>query len=157
MQQIRDVDVIGQEIVVVHHQQKEIHVSRRMEKKMVKMESKVMEVMEKIRSQDKDVLDVDLDVVVAVDTQEVTEDFQVDIDVVYQNVMVPHQKVMEQLENLKENVLVMFVMEVAMDVLVIHVAEVEHLDVVEDLEEVEDQEVHQAVHVAVIIPTMSLK
>jgi hypothetical protein len=158
MQPIRDADVTGQEIVVVHHRIREILVSRKMARKMVKMESKAMEKMERmIISQDKDVSDVDLAVEeVVVDIEEIVVDLTMDIDVVYQSVTV-HLKEMELLENLKENVQEdMFVMEVVMDVLVTHVVGVEHLDVVGDLEAVVDQAVHQAVHVAVIIPTMSL-
>jgi hypothetical protein len=144
MQPIRDVDVTGQEIVVVHHRIREILVSRKMARKMVKMENKAMEKMERmIISQDNDVLDVDLAVVaVVVDIEEVV-DLTMDIDVVYQNVMA-HLKETGQQANLKENVQDMSVMAVEMDVLVTHVVGVEHLDVEEVLEEVDDQAVHVA-------------
>jgi 3-hydroxyacyl-CoA dehydrogenase len=91
---IRDAAVTGQEIVVVHHQRE------RMARKMVKMVSKAMGELQnkmEIRSQDKDVLEEDLDVVDSVADM-------ADTDVVNQSVMEPHQKAMEQLVNLKANV-----------------------------------------------------
>jgi hypothetical protein len=158
---IRDADVTGQEIVVVHHRQKEKVVERRMARKMVKMESKVMEEMKMMtKSPDKDVLDADLDVVEEVDIQEVV-DLEV-IDVVCLNVMELHQKETEQPANLKENVDI-FAMEaeiiVEMDVHVLVEVVAVDLEVLADQvdsEADEDQAALQVAHVAVIIPTMSL-